>query len=86
MQQIVKVAAAIMSSNGRVLNAQRKAGHHLVGKWEFPAGNRSIFDFTRSRSIPFAFMGPGKKSFHLLLDLWSVYCVTSTHTYLDMRG
>jgi 8-oxo-dGTP diphosphatase len=38
LQQIVKVTAAIMSSNGRILIAQRKAGHHLAGKWEFPGG------------------------------------------------
>ncbi|MGB8334496.1 MAG: (deoxy)nucleoside triphosphate pyrophosphohydrolase [Desulfobacterales bacterium] len=38
MQQIVKVTAAIMSSNDRVLIAQRKAEHHLAGKWEFPGG------------------------------------------------
>jgi len=37
LQHIVKVAATIMSSNGRVLIAQRKAGHHLAGKWEFPS-------------------------------------------------
>jgi 8-oxo-dGTP diphosphatase len=38
LQQIVKVTAAIMSSNGRVLIAQRKSGHHLAGTWEFPGG------------------------------------------------
>jgi len=27
-----------MSSKGRVLIAQRKAGQHLSGKWEFPGG------------------------------------------------
>lgn len=27
-----------MSSHGRVLIAQRKADHHLAGKWEFPGG------------------------------------------------
>jgi hypothetical protein len=36
LRQLDKVTAAIMSSNGRVLIAQRKAGHHLAGKWEFP--------------------------------------------------
>jgi 8-oxo-dGTP diphosphatase len=34
----VKVTAAIMSNSGRVLIAQRKAEHHLAGKWEFPGG------------------------------------------------
>ena len=38
MQQIVKVTAAILSGRGRVLIAQRKAGHNLFGKWEFPGG------------------------------------------------
>ena len=38
VQQIVKVTAAIISSNGRVLIAQRKAEHHQAGKWEFPGG------------------------------------------------
>jgi 8-oxo-dGTP diphosphatase len=38
VQHIVKVTAAIMSCNGRVLIAQRKAEHHQAGKWEFPGG------------------------------------------------
>jgi hypothetical protein len=36
LKQTSKGTAAIMSSNGRILIAQRKAGHHLAGKWEFP--------------------------------------------------
>jgi hypothetical protein len=38
VQQIVKVSAAFISGSGRVLIAQRKAEHHLAGKWEFPGG------------------------------------------------
>ncbi|MEP6885087.1 MAG: 8-oxo-dGTP diphosphatase MutT [Gammaproteobacteria bacterium] len=32
------VAAAVMDANGRVLIAQRPAGKHLAGGWEFPGG------------------------------------------------
>jgi 8-oxo-dGTP diphosphatase len=32
------VAAAIYDGRGRVLIAQRPAGKHLAGRWEFPGG------------------------------------------------
>jgi len=30
-------------------------------------------------------LGAQQKQFHILLVFWSVYCVTATDTYLDMR-
>ncbi|HEV2270530.1 MAG TPA: 8-oxo-dGTP diphosphatase MutT [Steroidobacteraceae bacterium] len=32
------VAAAIFDSSGRVLIAERPAGKHMAGRWEFPGG------------------------------------------------
>ena len=32
------VAAALYDSSGRVLIAQRPAGKHMAGRWEFPGG------------------------------------------------
>jgi 8-oxo-dGTP diphosphatase len=32
------VAAALVDTDGRVLVAQRPAGKHLAGQWEFPGG------------------------------------------------
>lgn len=37
-RHIVRVAAAIISRQGRYLIAKRKAGVHLAGFWEFPGG------------------------------------------------
>jgi 8-oxo-dGTP diphosphatase len=35
---ILVVAAALYDAAGRVLIAQRPAGRHLAGRWEFPGG------------------------------------------------
>ncbi|MGL4542384.1 MAG: (deoxy)nucleoside triphosphate pyrophosphohydrolase [Polymorphobacter sp.] len=35
---LVVVAAALVDADGRVLVAQRPAGKHLAGQWEFPGG------------------------------------------------
>jgi 8-oxo-dGTP diphosphatase len=35
---ILVVAAALYDARGRVLIAQRPAGRHLAGRWEFPGG------------------------------------------------
>ena len=35
---ILVVAAALYDAEGRVLIAQRPAGKHLAGRWEFPGG------------------------------------------------
>ena len=35
---IINVTAAIIEKDGKFLIAKRKAGGHLVGKWEFPGG------------------------------------------------
>jgi 8-oxo-dGTP diphosphatase len=34
----IKVTAAILEKDGRILIAQRKSKGHLAGKWEFPGG------------------------------------------------
>ncbi len=36
--RILVVAAALYDAAGRVLIAQRPAGKHLAGRWEFPGG------------------------------------------------
>lgn len=36
--QILVVAAALYDSDGRVLIAERPAGKHMAGRWEFPGG------------------------------------------------
>lgn len=38
MRKIIKVTAAILENDGRILIAQRKSSDHLSGKWEFPGG------------------------------------------------
>jgi 8-oxo-dGTP diphosphatase len=38
MIEIVKVTAAILQKEGRIIIAQRKSSDHLSGKWEFPGG------------------------------------------------
>ncbi len=35
---ILVVAAAIFDASGRVLIAERPAGKHMAGRWEFPGG------------------------------------------------
>lgn len=35
---LLVAAAALVDSDGRVLVAQREAGKHLAGQWEFPGG------------------------------------------------
>lgn len=67
-QKIVRVAAAIISREGRYLIAKRKAGAHLAGFWEFPGGKcetgesleeclrrevREELDVTISNPVPF---------------------------------
>ena len=47
MQQIVRVTAAIMSSSGRILIAQRRTGQHLAGKCEFPGGKMEKLHYDR---------------------------------------
>ncbi len=34
----VKVTAAVIEENGKVLIGRRKPGRHMGGKWEFPGG------------------------------------------------
>jgi 8-oxo-dGTP diphosphatase len=34
----IKVTAAILEKDGRIIIAQRKSKDHLAGKWEFPGG------------------------------------------------
>jgi 8-oxo-dGTP diphosphatase len=36
--QLLVVAAALYDSDGRVLIAERPAGKHMAGRWEFPGG------------------------------------------------
>jgi 8-oxo-dGTP diphosphatase len=38
MKQLVKVTAAILERDGKIIIAQRKSKDHLAGKWEFPGG------------------------------------------------
>jgi 8-oxo-dGTP diphosphatase len=38
LPEIKVVAAALIDTQGRVLIAQRLAGSHMAGAWEFPGG------------------------------------------------
>ena len=38
MREIVKVTAAILEKDGRIIIDQRNSKYHLTGKWEFPGG------------------------------------------------
>jgi 8-oxo-dGTP diphosphatase len=38
VKKIVKVTAAILEKDGKIIIAQRKRGDPLSGKWEFPGG------------------------------------------------
>ena len=38
LTDIVRVTAAILEKNGKILIAKRDAGDKLAGKWEFPGG------------------------------------------------
>ena len=38
MKDPIKVTAAILEKDGRIIIAQRKSKDHLAGKWEFPGG------------------------------------------------
>ena len=38
MKDPIKVTAAILEKDGRLIIAQRKSKDHLAGKWEFPGG------------------------------------------------
>lgn len=35
---MIRVAAAVIEHEGRILIARRRPGEHLAGKWEFPGG------------------------------------------------
>ena len=34
----MKVTAAVIEENGKILIGRRKPGRHMAGKWEFPGG------------------------------------------------
>lgn len=38
MKDLIKVTAAILEKDSRIIIAQRKSKDHLSGKWEFPGG------------------------------------------------
>ncbi len=38
MKNIIKVTAAILEKDGKIIIAQRKINDHLSGMWEFPGG------------------------------------------------
>jgi 8-oxo-dGTP diphosphatase len=38
MKKIIKVTAAILQKDGRIIIAQRKSSDHLSDRWEFPGG------------------------------------------------
>ena len=38
MREIVKVTAAILEKDGRIIIDQRNSKYHLTCKWEFPGG------------------------------------------------
>ena len=38
MKNLIKVTAAILEKDGRIIIAQRKSSDRLSGKWEFPGG------------------------------------------------
>jgi mutator protein MutT len=38
LKDLIKVTAAILEKDGRIIIAQRKSKDHLGGKWEFPGG------------------------------------------------
>ena len=44
------VAAALFDSEGRVLIAERPAGRHMAGRWEFPGGKVAAGE-TESRAL-----------------------------------
>jgi 8-oxo-dGTP diphosphatase len=37
-EKLLVVAAAIFDASGRILIAERPAGKHMAGRWEFPGG------------------------------------------------
>jgi 8-oxo-dGTP diphosphatase len=37
-EALLVVAAALCDADGRILIAQRPAGRHMAGRWEFPGG------------------------------------------------
>ena len=39
---LLVVAAALYDSDGRVLIAERPAGKHMAGRWEFPGGKVNV--------------------------------------------
>jgi 8-oxo-dGTP diphosphatase len=45
------VAGALLDSTGRVLIAQRPAGKHLAGGWEFPGGKREPGETPRATLV-----------------------------------
>jgi hypothetical protein len=85
LRQAVKVTAAIMSSNGPVLIAQRKAGQHLPGEWEFLGREPLHLRFHPHSIHSFRSQESQKKIIPHLAVFWPVYCVTSIVTHLDMR-
>ena len=51
MNEIVRVTAAILVKNGRIIIAQRNSSDHLSGKWEFPGGKIETDEFQIDVSV-----------------------------------
>jgi 8-oxo-dGTP diphosphatase len=47
-QPVLVVAGALYDSRGQVLIAQRTAGRHMAGRWEFPGGKVSVGESERA--------------------------------------
>ena len=48
---LLVAAAALVDGDGRVLVAQREAGKHLAGQWEFPGGKVEVGEAPESALI-----------------------------------
>ena len=71
------VAAALYDARGRVLIAERPAGKHMAGRWEFPGGKVAAGELEADALVR-------ELAEELGIEVWAARpCLRLTHTYPD---
>jgi len=71
------VAAALYDARGRVLIAERPAGKHMAGRWEFPGGKVAAGELEADALVR-------ELAEELGIEVWGARpCLRLTHTYPD---
>ncbi len=77
MPLIRVVAAALYDARGRVLIAERPAGRHMAGRWEFPGGKVAEGELEADTLVR-------ELAEELGVEVWAAHpCMRLTHAYAD---